>query len=70
MIRLPVAGRLNRAAEIDNNDHPKDLGRIIIKAQAPLDNSSDGAGGIGRMVPAILLLHDPELRVVRLVVSD
>merc|ERR1719353_2775505 len=22
------AGRLNRAAEIDNNDHPKDLGRI------------------------------------------
>ena len=33
-------------------------GRWLIKVQAPLDNSSDAAGGIGRMTPATLLLHD------------
>lgn len=33
-------------------------GRWLVKVQAPLDNSSDAAGGIGRMTPATLLVHD------------
>ena len=42
-------------------------GLWIVKAQAPLDNSSDAAGGIGRMTPATLLLHDEELFFVHFV---
>ena len=30
----------------------------MVKVQAPLDNSGDAAGGIGRMMPSTLLLHD------------
>ena len=33
----------------------------LLKVQAPLDTSSDGAGGIGRMTPDTLLLHDSSL---------
>lgn len=33
-------------------------GKWLIKVQPPLDNSSDARGGIGRMTPATLLLHD------------
>ena len=36
-------------------------GLWLLKVQAPLDTSSDGEGGIGRMVPDTLLLHDPSL---------
>ena len=36
------------------------------QAQAPLDNSSDAAGGIGRMTPATLLLHDERVCDVQL----
>ena len=38
-----------------------DSGVWILKVQAPLDTSSDGAGGIGRMTPDTLLLHDSSL---------
>ena len=30
----------------------------MVKVQPPLDNSSDARGGMGRMTPATLLLHD------------
>ena len=33
-------------------------GRWLLKVQPPLDNSSDARGGIGRMTPTTLLLHD------------
>ena len=33
----------------------------LLKVQAPLDTSSDGSGGIGRMTPDTLLLHDSSL---------
>ena len=36
---------------------PRD-GRWLIKVQPPLDTSSDARGGMGRMTPATLLLHD------------
>ena len=39
----------------------------VVKAQAPLDNSSDAAGGIGRMTPATLLLHDEAFEFVHFV---
>ena len=35
-----------------------------------LDNSSDARGGIGRMTPATLLLHDKLLNYVRLMPED
>lgn len=38
-----------------------DSGVWLLKVQAPLDTSSDGAGGIGRMTPDTLLLHDSSL---------
>lgn len=36
-------------------------GMWLLKVQAPMDLSSDGAGGIGRMTPDTLLLHDASL---------
>ena len=33
----------------------------IVKVQAPLDTSADSAGGIGRMTPDTLLLHDQSM---------
>jgi len=30
----------------------------VVKVQPPLDNSDDAKGGIGRMIPTTLLLHD------------
>ena len=33
----------------------------LVKVQAPLDNSSDARGGIGRMMPATVLLHAQSL---------
>ena len=35
-----------------------DAGLFVVKLQAPLDDSSDTAGGIGRMVPTTLLIKD------------
>ena len=42
----------------------------VVKVQAPLDNSSDARGGIGRMTPATVLLHDKSLTYVRLLTED
>ncbi|EOD28503.1 Hypothetical protein EMIHUDRAFT_204393 [Emiliania huxleyi CCMP1516] len=42
----------------------------VVKAQAPLDNSSDAAGGIGRMTPATLLLHDEAFEFVHFVKEE
>jgi hypothetical protein len=33
-------------------------GPWVVKVQSPIDNSADSAGGIGRMMPDTLLLHD------------
>ena len=55
------AGRLavgTAAARERTASHEGREGRWLIKVQPPLDNSSDARGGIGRMVPTTLLLHD------------
>ena len=38
----------------------------VIKVQAPVDSSDDARGGIGRMTPATLLIHDRAFLLLRL----
>ena len=54
------AGRLalDQAAESMSAARAPREGRWLVKVQPPLDNSSDARGGIGRMTPTTLLLHD------------
>ena len=56
------AGRLAidyaAAAAVRGATRPAREGRWLVKVQPPLDNSSDAAGGMGRMTPATLLVHD------------
>eukprot|EP00466_Bigelowiella_natans_P007007 jgi/Bigna1/70034/fgenesh1_pg.10_\ len=49
----------------DEGESSKGTGLFIIKAQAPLDISDDARGGIGRMVPQTLLLHDKTHQYIR-----
>ena len=59
------AARLAPAQQAQHHMPPPsadaESGLWLLKVQAPLDTSSDGEGGIGRMVPDTLLLHDPSL---------
>lgn len=41
-----------------------------VKLMAPLDNSDDARGGMGRVAPATLVLHDQECALVRLVADS
>ena len=43
---------------------------FVVKIQAPLDDSSDAAAGIGRMVPTTLLLKDRHGALVRQVEEE
>lgn len=45
-------------------------GVLIVKVQPPVDNSSDSAGGIGRMMPTTLLLHDQDFDITQFVEED
>jgi len=51
-------GRLWPDTVMANGSRAVRDGYWLIKVSPPLDNSSDAAGGIGRMVPVTLLVHD------------
>lgn len=57
------AGRLAidaaTASARSNARSPRE-GKWLVKVQAPLDSSGDAQGGMGRMTPSTLLLHDEE----------
>jgi len=65
------AGRLRNSprepGEQSTSSSGKDTEVFIVKVQAPLDNSDDARGGIGRMVPQTLLIHDETAQFVRFV---
>jgi len=50
--------QLNVAVAKANTVRTPRVGEWLVKVQPPLDCSSDAAGGIGRMIPTTLLLHD------------
>ena len=52
------AGRLSASAI--GTESPVEDGVRVLKVQAPVDNSDDARGGIGRMTPTTLLLHDEQ----------
>jgi len=60
-------GRLR--GDMEERDGSDSSQPFIVKIQAPLDNSSDAAGGIGRMIPATLICHDQHLSFLRFVVE-
>lgn len=52
------AGRVRPDAAATRAGRAGREGRWVVKVQPPLDSSSDSRGGMGRMTPATLLLHD------------
>ena len=64
------AGRLAESSAFDGRTMSAPEGRFVVKVQAPLDESSDSRGGIGRMVPATLLVHNRDGSFVTFVTEE
>ena len=64
------AGRLAPTPAALDGPAAKPEGVFVTKVQPPLDNSSDARGGIGRMTPATLLVHDAQHAFIHFVSED
>ena len=62
--------RVDKAAAAAGAARAARDGLWLVKVQPPLDNSSDARGGIGRMTPATLLLHDETGDFVQLISEE